>query len=124
MTKFKLIGSDGQRVFVRQLISECITEVNSKYGENNELSTHLINSIMNFIETKIYHSKYSKEKFDKKQILYLILKEVVEGKYDEEIQEVENAVRFIMDHKMIKIDPNFFLKIGTKVLKLVKDLII
>ncbi len=127
MGKFKLIGSDAQRVFIRKLVDEGITLVNSEYGVNNELSNHQINSIMNFIETKIYYSKYSKEKFDKKKILYLILNGVYPEKYTEEMEDkmVEEAVRFIIDHDMIKIHTkNFFLKYGTKIIKTAIDLIL
>lgn len=127
MGKFKLIGSDAQRVFIRKLVDEGISQVNSEYGVNNELSNHQINSIMNFIETKIYYSNYSKEKFDKKKILYLILNGVYPEKYTEEMEDkmVEEAVRFIIDHDMIKIHTkNFFLKYGAKIIKTAIDLIL
>lgn len=125
MGKLKLIGSEGQRVFIRKLVDTIITEVGKEYGTNPEMNNHLINSIMNLIETEIYYSKFSKDKFDKKQILYLALNEIFKGEYqDAENKMIEEAVRYIFDNKKIIIyTRNFFFKYGIKAIKLAKDLI-
>jgi hypothetical protein len=124
-SKLKLVKSDGERSFIRKLADLIVQEVNAEYGNDNVVTVHLINAIMNMIETEIYYSKYSKNKFDKKKILYLVLNKCFNNKYtDENDTIIEDAIRYIIDNKLIKLNKkNLFVKYGRKVLKLGLDFI-
>jgi hypothetical protein len=119
------VKSDGERSFIRKLADLIVQEVNAEYGNDNVVTVHLINAIMNMIETEIYYSKYSKNKFDKKKILYLVLNKCFNNKYtDENDTIIEDAIRYIIDNKLIKLNKkNLFVKYGRKVLKLGLDFI-
>lgn len=127
--KLKLVGTDAQKVFVKQVVEDCVTAINAEYGDlsDDQPTNHVINSIMNFIETAIAtSSKFKDEKFDKKKILYAILNEVYKNtKIDDDNFFVEEAVRMIFDSDLVKVTAtNFFLKYGKKAVSMVKDLLV
>lgn len=104
-SKLKLVKSDAERSFVRKLCDLIVQEVNSEYGTNNEVNVHLINAIMNMIETEIQYSKFKNNKIDKKKLLYLVLNQCFDNKYaDENDNTIEDAVRFVIDHNLIKLN--------------------
>lgn len=122
--KLKLIGSDKQRAFIKKLVTECVCKVKEEYddltGEKN--SSHLIQSIMSFIETKIVYSKFKDDKFDKKKILYLILNTLFPDEYQDENELIESIVRHICDNKLIKVTKsNVFLKGFSLVYRLARE---
>jgi hypothetical protein len=126
--KIKAIGSDKKRIFIKKLVTEAVCKVHEEYGDeldSDKDSSHLIQCIMNFIETTIATSKhYKEEKFDKKKILYLILNELYKGEYEEESLIIENAVRHIIDNKLVKVTKsNFFFKIAKSAVSIAKDLL-
>jgi hypothetical protein len=118
------VKSDGERSFIRKLADLIVQEVNQEYGNDNTVTVHLINSIMNMIETEIYYSKYSKNKFDKKKILYLVLNKCFENKYAEDDTMIEDSIRYIIDNKLIKLNKkNLFIRYAKKALKFGLDVI-
>lgn len=123
--KLKLVKSDAIRSFIRKLVDLTVQEINEEYGTENEVNSHLINGIMNMIETEIHYSKYKNNDFDKKKILYTVLNKVFDNKYTEENDQViEDAVRYITDHNLVKLNKKkIFLKYGKKALSFALDLI-
>lgn len=121
----KPIGTDKQKLFIKKLIIECVCKVHEEFGEeleDDKNSSHLIQSIMNFIETYVLTSKFSKDKFDKKKILYVILNELYKGEYETEIDVIEKAVRHIVDNNLIKVTTqNIFLKAAKAAIKLAEE---
>ena len=125
--KLKAIGSDKQKLFIKKMIVECVCKVHEEFGddlEDEKNSSHLIQSIMNFIETYIATSKFVKEKFDKKKILYLILNELYKGEFETETDTIENIIRHIIDNDLVTVTKQqFFLKLVKSVIGLVVDVL-
>ena len=125
--KLKAIGSDKQKLFIKKMIVECVCKVHEEFGddlEDEKNSSHLIQSIMDFIETYIATSKFAKEKFDKKKILYLILNELYKGEFETETDTIENIIRHIIDNDLVTVTKQqFFLKLVKSVIGLVVDVL-
>lgn len=125
--KLKAIGSDKQKLFIKKMIVECVCKVHEEFGddlEDEKNSSHLIQSIMDFIETYIATSKFVKEKFDKKKILYLILNELYKGEFETETDTIENIIRHIIDNDLVTVTKQqFFLKLVKSVIGLVVDVL-
>ena len=99
----KLQNSLEKSNFIKQLILKAICEIKTNLVdfEQYKLNQHLINDVINFVKSEISKSKYSKEDFDKSEIIKEIMVQVF-GLNESELIILDASIQFILDNKLVK----------------------
>ena len=100
----KLQNSLEKSNFVKQLILKTICEIKTNLVdfEQYKLNQKLINDVINFIKSEISKSKYSKEEFDKTEIIKEIMSQVFGTLSETELIILDSSIQFILDNKLVK----------------------
>jgi hypothetical protein len=100
----KLQNSLEKSNFVKQLILKTICEIKTNLVdfEQYKLNQQLINDVINFIKSEISKSKYSKEEFDKTEIIKEIMSQVFGTLSETELIILDSSIQFILDNKLVK----------------------
>lgn len=99
----KLQNSLEKSNFIKQLILKAICEIKTNLVdfEQYKLNQQLINDVINFVKSEISKSKYSKEDFDKSEIIKEIMVQVF-GLSESELIILDASIQFILDNKLVK----------------------
>ena len=99
----KLQNSLEKSNFIKQLILKAICEIKTNLidFEQYKLNQQLINDVINFVKSEISKSKYSKEDFDKSEIIKEIMVQVF-GLNESELIILDASIQFILDNKLVK----------------------
>ena len=99
----KLQNSLEKSNFIKQLILKAICEIKTNLVdfEQYKLNQQLINDVINFVKSEISKSKYSKEDFDKSEIIKEIMVQVF-GLNESELIILDASIQFILDNKLVK----------------------
>ena len=100
----KLQNSLEKSNFIKQLILKAICEIKTNLVdfEQYKLNQQLINDVINFVKSEISKSKYSKEEFDKTEIVKEIMNQVFGNLSESELIILDSSIRFILDNKLVK----------------------
>ena len=100
----KLQNSLEKSNFIKQLILKAICEIkiNLVDFEQYKLNQQLINDVINFVKSEISKSKYSKEEFDKTEIIKEIMNQVFGTLSETELIILDSSIQFILDNKLVK----------------------
>ncbi len=100
----KLQNSLEKSNFVKQLILKTICEIKTNLVdfEQYKLNQQLINDVINFIKSEISKSKYSKEEFDKTEIIKEIMSQVFGTLSETELIILDSSIQCILDNKLVK----------------------
>ena len=105
MVNLKLKKSLAKENYVNQLVIKGTCQVKEIVNyENEKTNPQLIQDLMNFIESEISESKYTKKdsEFDKPKILEDILISVYSNLDDSEKIWLEKQIQHIIDNKLVK----------------------
>ena len=99
----KLQNSLEKSNFIKQLILKAICEIKTLIDfEQYKLNQQLINDVINFVKSEISKSKYSKEEFDKTEIIKEIMSQVFGTLTETELTILDSSIQFILDNKLVK----------------------
>ena len=99
----KLQNSLEKSNFIKQLILKAICEIKTLIDfEQYKLNQQLINDVINFVKSEISKSKYSKEEFDKTEIIKEIMSQVFGTLSETELLILDSSIQFILDNKLVK----------------------
>ena len=100
----KLQNSLEKSNFIKQLILKAICEIKTNLVdfEQYKLNQQLINDVINFVKSEISKSKYSKEDFDKTEIIKEIMSQVFGTLSETELIILDSSIQFILDNKLVK----------------------
>ena len=100
----KLQNSLEKSNFVKQLILKTICEIKTNLVdfEQYKLNQQLINDVINFVKSEISKSKYSKDEFDKTEIIKEIMSQVFGTLSETELIILDSSIQFILDNKLVK----------------------
>ena len=99
----KLQNSLEKSNFIKQLILKAICEIKTNLVdfEQYKLNQQLINDVINFVKSEISKSKYSKDEFDKTEIIKEIMSQVF-NLSESELIILDASIQFILDNKLVK----------------------
>ncbi len=100
----KLQNSLEKSNFIQQLILKAICEIKTNLVdfEQYKLNQQLINDVINFVKSEISKSKYSKDEFDKTEIIKEIMSQVFGTLSETELIILDSSIQFILDNKLVK----------------------
>ena len=100
----KLQNSLEKSNFIKQFILKAICEIKTNLVdfEQYKLNQQLINDVINFVKSEISKSKYSKEDFDKTEIIKEIMSQVFGTLSETELIILDSSIQFILDNKLVK----------------------